>query len=309
MKENPETSFFLERQRILYPRLTSPIPMRRTLSIRINTIRTGVESVKKSLKEQSIPFEEVDWYPDALRLPGAIARDITLTDLYRHGLIYIQSLSSMIPALVLNPTENDSILDMAAAPGSKTSQLAALMGNRGEIIANDIDKRRLFKLNAVLDMLGVENVSVTSYAGQSLWKQFPERFDKVLLDAPCSMEGTLFYPSPKKIRQFSKLQRWLLRSAVSSAKPGGEIVYSTCSMAPEENEEVVGWILEKEKGTLDLLDIRLSVPGVHKGVTSWNEKRFETSLGKTLRIAPSDIWEVFYVARLKKLKSNVSSVA
>lgn len=302
-----DLTFFQSRFQALYPGLPEA-PQQKTLAIRVNTLRKSPSEVESFLKESSIPFERVAWYPDAFLLPSLTARECTVLPLYEKGEAYIQSLSSMIPALVLSPTEKDRVLDMAAAPGSKTSQLSALMGNRGKIIANDIDRRRLYKLNAVLDILGVTNVSVASFAGQALWQHYPEMFDKVLLDAPCSMEGTQIYSSAKKIKQISKLQRWMLRSAVSSAKPGADIVYSTCSMAPEENEEVIDWILKKEEGKVGLSPIRVAVPEAVPGITSWQESRYHPSVSMTMRIRPTKVTEPFFVAHLVKKTTTVPRI-
>lgn len=290
--------FFLERFRALYP--GAVFSASRPLSLRVNTIRCNREELENDLG----PFAPVPaaWYGGAYSLPGVSARD--LEELTETGKAYIQSLSSMIPALVLAPKPGERVLDLAAAPGSKTSQMAALMENRGEIVANDVDRRRIFKLKAVLSRLGVINATVVSRPGQGLWKAYPEAFDKVLLDAPCSMEGSLF-PPRKKIRAIAKLQRWLLRSAVSAARPGGTIVYSTCSMAPEENEEVVAWILEKEKGKIELAEIDLPIPEAVPGITAWQESSFDPSLSRTMRIPPTSQMEQFFVAKLVKTAATV----
>lgn len=301
MKDQP-TPFFLDRFQTLYP--DRAFCASRPLALRVNTIRGDARSVRVDLK-QFPALQAVPWYQDAFVLPDTNARQ--LEQITREGKAYVQSLSSMIPALILAPQAPELILDMAAAPGSKTSQLAALMENRGEIVANDIDRRRLFKLKAVLEILGVKNVTVVSMAGQSLWKRYPEAFDKVLLDAPCSMEGHLFYPSGKKIHNIAKLQRWLLRSAVSAAKPGGTVVYSTCSMAPEENEEVVDWILRKEKGRVELAAIGINIPEAVSGITAWQGRELDRSLSMTLRIPPVASMEQFFVARIRKVASSVAN--
>jgi 16S rRNA (cytosine1407-C5)-methyltransferase len=256
------------------------------------------------------------WIKNALILPEHTTRQLTDLPEFKQGLFYIQSLSSMIPGLVLDPKEDEVVLDMAAAPGSKTTQMAAMMNNKGKIIANDNSRQRTFKLKQNLDHQGVTNTGVISMDGQAIWKKYPEYFDKVLLDAPCSLEGTFCtlkpesysYWSEKKIKQFSKLQKWLLRSAVSATKPGGTIVYSTCTISPEENEEVIDWILEKEKNTVELEEIQIKDLERYPAFTTYKNKTFHPNIRKTLRILPSTEMEGFFVAKLRKSRSNVTNV-
>lgn len=284
-------SKFLERIQILYPddytKIVESFHAKKSISIRTNTLKTTSNELKEQLQKSGIIFTEVEWYIDALVIKNKTARELTALPLYKEGLFYIQNLSSMIPALWLNPQPGEKVLDLAAAPGSKTTQMAMMMENKGEIIANDISRSRVFKLKRNIMEQGVINVRVENINGAGIWKKYREYFNKVLLDAPCSAEGrfdkydpeTYKYWSPKKIKVFSKLQKWLLRSAVSSTEIGGIIVYSTCTFAPEENEKVIEWILEKEKENIEVME--------------------------TKRILPDEIMEGFYIAKLRKLHSNV----
>lgn len=284
----------------------------RVTSIRINTLKSSVNEITEAFTKKNIKFEKIPWYSDALIILNATSRVLTELEDYKKGHFYIQSLSSMIPALVLNPKEDEKILDLAAAPGSKTTQLAALMNNTGEIIANDPSKNRLFKLKQNLETQGVNNTTITSFDGQSFWQKYPEYFDKTLVDVPCSMEGTITeknrdsffdeggYWSVKKIKQLSKMQRWLLRSAISSTKPGGTIVYSTCTLSPEENEMVIDWILEKEKDKISLDTIEIKGLTSYPSLTEYKGKTLNPELSKTLRILPSDTMEGFFVAKIRK---------
>lgn len=288
---------FVKRVTSLYPELNvSDAFKKKPLSIRVNTLKANKEDVLKVLNDLTIPYEEIIWYDNALLLPTATSKQVTETSLYKEGKIYIQSLSSMIPALVLDPQRGEKILDMAAAPGSKTTQMSAIMENKGEIIANDIDSKRIFRLKSVLASQEVTNVDISRLPGQSLWTKYPEYFDRVLLDAPCSMEGKFDVADPKtythwslkKVKNLSKLQRWMLRSAVSATKIGGTIVYSTCTLSPEENEQVIDWILEKEKGNIILEKVKIENVSLANGY-----------------ILPSKTMEGFFVAKLKKIKSNI----
>lgn len=274
----------------------SHIFCKKPISIRVNTLKSTTLDVTKQLDSLAISYEKISWYKDALILPTTTSKQVTETFLYKEGKIYIQSLSSMVPALVLNPQCGEKILDMAAAPGSKTTQIAALMENKGEIIANDIDSNRIYRLKSVLLVQGVTNTITSRLPGQSLWTKYPEYFDKVLLDAPCSMEGKFDVSDPKtythwslkKVKNLSKLQRWMLRSAVSATKVGGTIIYSTCTLSPEENEQVIDWILEKEKGNIVLEKVMVENLSLVGGY-----------------ILPSNTMEGFFVAKLKKIKSNI----
>ena len=241
---------------------------------------------------------------------------LTASDLYSQGFFYIQSLSSMVPPLVLNPQPGEKILDLTAAPGSKTTQIAMLMKNTGEIVANDKSTIRNYKLTANLKIQGVKNTKVENLPGQILWKKYPECFDKTLVDVPCSMEGRINLADEKsyedwstnKIHYLEEVQKFLLRSAISATKPGGEIVYSTCTLAPEENEGVIDWLLIKEKGKVIVEDIDLTFSDKSSSLTRWNNKIFSKEIKKTLRIFPSFLMEGFYIAKLKKLSSTIPSV-
>lgn len=282
------------------------------ITFRVNTLKTDTATLIQKLAGQNIEIEQVPWYEDAFILKGEKAV-LMKTEEYRNGFVYIQNLSSMIPALILNPRTRDIICDLTAAPGSKTTQLAQMMKNKGSILANDLSRTRSFRLKANLKEQGVTNTTVTSFPGQTLWQKYPDHFDKTLVDVPCTMEGrfsTLDPDSykdwtPKKVKLLSKLQKFLLRSAVSMTKPGGLIVYSTCTLEPEENEGVVDWLLEKEKGNVLVEEITLQVPGIEHGLTKWNNKEFDPQLEKTIRILPSDTMEGFYVAAIRKINSSL----
>ncbi len=286
-------------------------------TFRANTLKISAEDLAKALTDRGIPFQKVPWYPDAFILEGVPQKTLTDTDLYAQGMLYVQNLSSMVPALVLDPHDGENILDLTAAPGSKTTQMAARMHNTGHIVANDKSTVRRYRLAANLKMQGVTNAEVTAMAGEVLWKKYPEQFDRTLIDAPCSLEGTFLatYPksyedwTPKKVKILSKMQKFLLRSAISATKPGGIIVYSTCTLEPEENEGVVDWILEKEGESVVVEDIPLSIEVMVSGITKWKEKVFAPELAKTKRILPSATMEGFYVACLRKVASTIPTAA
>ncbi len=306
----------LFRQRLMYEiskeklnEILESFCFEKPVSIRINTLKTNKEFVKKSLSLLQILYKEVLWYNDALILPKVGKSQITETTLYKQGLIYIQSLSSMIPALVLQPQPDDKILDLTAAPGSKTTQIAQMINNLGAIVANDISRQRMYRLQTNLQQQGITNVSMSFLKGEHIWKKYPNYFDKVLVDVPCSMEGRFLSQDPstwkdwsiKKGKILSSLQKQLLRSAFYAAKPGGTIVYSTCTLAPEENEEVIQWLYEKEEKHMTIEKIYIANLKTDKAISSWKNKIFTDTIKNTIRIYPSESMEGFFIAKIKRL--------
>jgi tRNA (cytosine49-C5)-methyltransferase len=283
-------------------------------SFRINTIKAKTEAVKKALEEQGFLLENVPWYKDAFIMQNKSTRELTETEEYKKGFIYIQNLSSMIPALALDPQPDEAILDIAAAPGSKTTQIAAMMNNTGELTANDLSYKRLFKLKETISQTGVTNVKVLNLPGESFWKRLPEYFDRTLVDVPCSMEGRIRCDEPKtyadwstkKIKQLSKLQKYLLRSAISCTKPGGVIIYSTCTLSPEENEEVIEWVVEKANDAVHVEAINIPNLPLQQGLTSWKNKTLEYTKN-TARVTPNLSMEGFFIAKLVKTASTLPS--
>ena len=216
--------------------------------------------------------------------------------------MYFQSLSSMIPPLVLAPKEGDRVLDMTAAPGSKTTQMACLMNNKGYILANELDKIRCERLKYNVDMQGTSIIEVINGRGEKLGDNFEGQFDKVLLDAPCSGEGRFIATSPmtyknwskKQVTDLVKLQKKLFASGYKALKPGGTMVYSTCTINKDENELVLNWVLENFDIKLERIEIEIkdSVPGFNDGLNK--------SVNKAIKILPSKMMEGFFVAKFIK---------
>jgi 16S rRNA (cytosine1407-C5)-methyltransferase len=290
---------------------------RRRTTFRVNTLRTSVTNALSELSDLGFEVTPISWLPGAFQLANRTQRELTDSEIYTTGQIYVQGVSSMIPPVVLDPQPGETILDLAAAPGSKTTQMAALMNNQGSIVANDTSPIRLFKLQANLQIQGVQNTRTRRGPGESLWQKYPETFDRALVDVPCSMEGRFCLTDPesledwsyRKVRDLSIRQSHLLRAAVTATKVGGCIVYSTCTMSPEENEHVVHWLLQREAGKVVLEDITPDelrhAPETMPGVTSWERETFTPEMTKTLRILPSPLMEGFYVAKLRKIASTL----
>jgi len=242
---------------------------------------------------------ESRFYPQALpRLPGAFRITGRQEGLGSHwaylaGFYHVQEASSMLPARLLDPGKSDRVLDMCAAPGNKTAQMALTLRNRGTIVANDLLWSRMRPVRMHIDRLGLLNVSISCEDGGS-YPRDAGLFDRILVDAPCSCEGTsrktpkvLEVPvTPRQRQQLCRKQILLLRQAIRRCRPGGKVVYSTCTYAPEENEAVIDRVLRDMPGTFRILDAE--VPGFRtaSGILRWRGARFDDSLVKTVRIWP-----------------------
>jgi 16S rRNA (cytosine1407-C5)-methyltransferase len=296
-----------------YQTVLDSFSVKKPTTFRANTLKMTADQLEKELQEEGFEVERVSWYQDAFILKNQDQASLTRTRFFQQGYLYLQSLSSMIPPLVLHPQNNEIILDIAAAPGSKTTQIAAFLNNSGKIVANDTSRVRLYRLEANLKLQGVENTEIAQLPGQIIWKQFPEHFDKVLVDVACSMEGRFLTSEPKsyqdwaqkKVKLLAEDQKWILRSAISATKVGGGIVYSTCTISPEENEGVIDWILKKEKGAVELEEIHIPNFTGDKPILTYKEKRYNPDIIKTLRIYPSPTLEGFYIAKFRKVRSTI----
>tara|TARA_Y100000310_G_scaffold345406_1_gene464633 strand:- start:22384 stop:23289 length:906 start_codon:yes stop_codon:yes gene_type:complete len=268
-------------------------------SLRVNTIKTSIPKIKKRLENYKLT--QIPWCKEGFYLEGRT--DLGNLEEHNLGYIYIQSSVSMIPPLILKSKETDLVLDIAAAPGSKTTQLASIMHNKGLIIANDVSYKRLRALAMNIQRLGITNTIITQTKGQYLKVEA----DKILLDAPCSGTG-IIRKSPKTplqwsqglVKQMSSIQKGLIKIAFDNLKPKGTLVYSTCSLEPEEDEAVVSYLLEKRENA-KLEKIKLPIKS-SPCFTSFNKKTYSPEVKKCLRIWPQDNdTDGFFVAKIKRL--------
>jgi NOL1/NOP2/sun family putative RNA methylase len=273
-------------------------------AIRVNTLRASIEEVKEQL-EKIWNLESIPWCEEGFWINGD-RRDIGNHLFHQLGKVYVQEPASMIPAVVLNPKPGEFVLDMAAAPGSKTTQMAAMMENKGGIIANESDYKRLKMLDMNLQRCGVLNAVITNMNGLALGKK-NTRFDKVLIDAPCSGTGTIRKSfltlkmwNKKMVEKLSRLQEKLLESAFNCVKKGGIVVYSTCSLEPFEDERVISNFLIKRS---DAVPEEIELPLKRDSpITEFEKQEFHTGVKKCLRISPQrNDTDGFFVCRLKKL--------
>ena len=257
--------------------------------IRTNTIKATPQQVQTVLDQQEIAYEQVAWNNRLFRLSDVSAGSVLPSFLgWTHG----QEEVSAIPAQVLDPDPETVVFDSCAAPGSKTTQLAALMDDRGRVVANDNNLGRLSALRFNSERLGVTNLAVThSDARNFSLKPFDfEQFDSALVDVPCSCEGTI-RKNPDAIDDWSLdqvtgiagVQKGVLRRAVQATRPGGRVVYSTCTFAPEENEAVLDHVLANEP--CRIVEQELPINHTH-GITEWEDQEYDPAVQQAARIYP-----------------------
>ncbi|WP_252699482.1 RsmB/NOP family class I SAM-dependent RNA methyltransferase [Natronosalvus vescus] len=271
--------------------------------VRANSIKATPERVMATLDEDDIEYEQADWNPRVFRLetdaPGSTWASF-------HGFIHTQEEVSSVPPVVLAPEPGECVFDACAAPGGKATQLAALMDDQGTVVANDSNLGRLSALRFNAERLGVTALAVTNQDARnfSLKPLELEAFDHALVDAPCSCEGTI-RKNPTTLEQWTEdhvhsvagIQKGILRRAIQATRPGGTVVYSTCTFAPEENEAVVQHALETEDCRVVDIDLPLeSSPGI----TEWHDETYDSTLEKAIRIYPHhNDTGGFFVAKLE----------
>lgn len=273
-------------------------------SIRINSLKTNAEEFwplfdlpkYKTIKGVENGFN--------IERKGAF----TKTPFYHAGLFYVQEASSMIPVELLEVEPGDVILDSCASPGSKTTQLICKMKNQGLLIANEIRRDRVGRLIENVSRWGAKNCVITNQASNA-FRGMENFFDKILVDAPCSGEGmfrkdpdTLKYWSLNNIKTCAGTQKTILKDLLPTLKVGGTLVYSTCTMAPEENEETIDWVLANYPDCFEVVPLKIGEPGI----SSFEDKKYSIEVEKTRRIWPhKNPSEGFFVAKLKKIR-NIS---
>lgn len=276
--------------------------------IRISEESDQIATLIESLEKQGIKLQKLDYFINVYSvLEGQEILGKTVE--YTLGKYYIQSLSSMIPPSILNPTKDDVVMDLCAAPGSKTTLLAEMMEYEGTLYSNEPSLNRIKALVHNIDKMNALNISVIKAKGELLSKRFPEYFDKILVDAPCSALGVVQkkqevsnWWDDKAVERISSLQLKILIGAIKMAKVGAEIVYSTCTLTVEENEYIINKVITKYP--VELVEFDLSVPHIN-GFVNIGEYKFHESLSLTKRIIP---WEIksegFFVAKLIKHSST-----
>ncbi len=250
---------------------------------------------------------------NAFSVPWQAREMLTASAAFNQGKIYICTPSSLLPPLLLAPRPGETVLDLAAAPGGKTIRIAQHMENWGHISAVEPIKDRFFRLNANLKKYSVKIARTYLKDGRTVGRLCQGRFDKTLLDAPCSSEARFkaFEPkswqhwSMRKVKEMARKQAGLLESAVKSTKPDGEILYCTCSFSPEENELIVNRTLHIFGEKLEVMPIELpkNLPNCQKGIIKWQAKELDPRLESAVRILPNKLMDGLFICRLKKIAS------
>ena len=269
---------------------------KRMVTFRVNTLKTSIEKVEKVLKNNNIEFKKVSWSDVAYIVKNVREDTLKELEIYKNGEIYLQSLSSMLPPIVLEPKENTDILDMCAAPGGKTTELAGLTNNNANITACELNKIRIEKLKYNIEKQGATSVYIMQEDSRRINDFFS--FDNILLDAPCSGSGILNVEdvnlektfTEKLIEKSQKSQLELLNKAVKILKQGQEMVYSTCSILNVENEEIVSKILKNNKVEI--------VPIEFEGKEEL--PLLPTKIDGTLCVMPTEFYEGFFIAKIRK---------
>jgi NOL1/NOP2/sun family putative RNA methylase len=281
-------------------------PLRRTF--RVNTLKTTRERALELLAD--LAPESLPWCDVGFALDGGEGLGLRVEHFI--GLIYVQEAASMVPPLVLRPLPGERVLDLAAAPGSKTTQMAAMMENSGLVIANDQSPGRVRGLIGNVDRAGCLNTVVCRMDGGALARALQGTCDRVLVDAPCSSEGTIRKSaealdrwSEDAFRRFSGLQKRLVLAGYEALRPGGVMVYSTCTLAPEENEVVVADLLRRRPDASVCVS-RLERFKMRPGLASWHGEAFPEAVRACNRILPQDNdTEPFFVALIRKPEREI----
>jgi NOL1/NOP2/sun family putative RNA methylase len=269
--------------------------------LRWNSLVVERERFEDELGRQGLVWKSVPGSPDVYRVADLAGPGLTIS--YQLGWYHPQGYTSTLPAVMLDPQPGSRVLDLCAAPGGKTSHISALMRGKGVLVANDISHHRISILASNLERLAVPNALISSYRGEN----YPERFhfDRVLVDAPCTGEGTYrvnggrYREDEQGALEFmSTTQLRILRKALRVVRPGGTVLYSTCSYAPEENEEIVSALLAE--ADVEVLEIPSEYSG-QPGVTGWEGRTYPAELARTRRFWPhhTDSWG-FYCALLRR---------
>ena len=270
-------------------------------AIRVNTIKSNINEVKKRLNFldlKQIPWcKEGFWVESEKRNLGNLAE-------HKLGYIFVQEAASMIPSVLLDPKEKNLVLDVCSSPGAKTSHLAELMNNKGLIIANEKNFERMSALTSNLNRCGVINTLVTLMDGRDI----KYKFDKILLDAPCTSSGTIrgltkssqFLANSwnlNKIVSTSGLQKKLILNSFNNLNSKGTLVYAVCSLEPEEGEEVIQFLLDNSDAKIEKIDLNIK-SGIN---LDFKNKEFSKEIKKCLKLWPQYYdTEGFFIAKIKK---------
>lgn len=294
------------------PAVLESFSLDKAVSVRVNTLLAEIAPTLASLQAQGFSVQPVPWFAAAFSIPATQKLALTQSAEFYAGAIYIQNFSSMLPVLALAPEAGEINLDLAAAPGGKTTLMAALMHNQGQISAVEPVRDRFFRMQSNLSQQGVQNTKTYLMDGRSVGVKCPARFDRILLDAPCSSEARFDTRDEKsmahwhlaKVKECAHKQKRLLHAAIIAAKVGAPIVYSTCSFSPEENEAIIAAQLKTFGASLEIEPIAplaSTLVQYQAGLTAWGKKTYPDSLVHAVRVLPNVLFDGFFMCKLRKL--------
>ncbi|QCI27421.1 RsmB/NOP family class I SAM-dependent RNA methyltransferase [Caminibacter pacificus] len=292
---------FFERIEKINPKIIDGLKEKKEFSFRINRHKADLEAIDE-LREEGYNPKKVEWSDYVYTLPIEDRKKVTKSKPYTSNKIYIQNLSSIIAANSLDIDENDWVLDLAAAPGGKSLIFSE---KASKVSAVEPDKKRFFRMKRNFKEHGAKNIQTYNKDGRFVYKATGPIFDKVFLDAPCSSEAHIdldegiTWWNLKRVRRFSKLQKELIISAFECLKPGGEMIYATCTFSPEENEEVIDFLLNRYDNA-EVVKVDLPIDNIQEGMTKWEDKEYNPEVKKCIRILPKDAYSGFFFTKIKK---------
>lgn len=305
------TASIHEIYRDLAPKVIAGLKITQPTTFRVNLCKSSSELALEELKSLGYvirkgPFENSYYFE---REPEGVY--ISNTELFKSGKIYIQEFSSMIPPILIDPKPDEYILDISAAPGSKTTQIADLAENKAKIVAIEKNPIRIKTLEHNIELQGSKEIKILLGNGIKFDKRHPEfvgAFDNVLVDAPCSSEGQINLNNPRtykywkiyKRREMSKIQKGLLIAGFRMLKKGGTLIYSTCTFGVEENELVLDWFLDKVEAEAKIEKLNLPIDNTLAGKIIWEKEKLHPSISNSLRVLPNKLFTGFFVAKITK---------
>lgn len=281
---------------------------KKVVSFRVNHLKSNAQEIEEILKQKNLSFQKLDFLNDWYLLLNWREKDLWDLDIFKDWKIYMQSISSQIPVLVMNLKQNSRVLDVTSAPWSKTSQMADLMENSWEIIANELNAIRIEKLKFTLNRQWVTNTKIIKNDARKLSEVLEwEKFDFILADLPCSAEGrfktniekSFWFWKKEVVENNSKLQKEILNNIVWLLQNNWTLIYSTCTISPEENEDIVEYLLSKFP-ELSLENIEIEYDYMRNWIESYEWKKYNFDTKKVKRFLPSEITEWFFIAKFIK---------